>query len=109
MDMNTQETRMIEVARFLARFEGVENEDVERMERCAYHIKKSTSTKVFQTPTMMIVAGNDTLELSITRRENDNPVIVSDALGVVFRYHGEFTHLWGEITLFFSSLTIAQR
>ena len=69
MDVETK--RMIEGARFIARFAGVKNERVEQMERCACQISKSISTKVFQTPAMVIVAGDDTLELSITRREND--------------------------------------
>jgi hypothetical protein len=87
----------IEKARCIARTFGVENEKVFWMEQCACHIKDSTGIKVFQTPTMTIVVGIDTLEMSITKRENDNPVVLSDAKGEVFRYNGEFRHLWDEI------------
>jgi hypothetical protein len=85
-------------ARYLARIAGVENKDAERAARSACHIGKLTHVvKVFTTATMQIVVGMDTLELAITKRENDNPVVVSDARGEVFRVHGELDHLQDEI------------
>lgn len=106
--MQVEDKRLIEMARFIARFAGVENEDVDQMARCRCEISKSTSTKVFQTPAMLIVAGVDTLELSITKRENDNPVVVADAQGKVFRFHGEIAHISDELHSVFA-MTTSQR
>jgi hypothetical protein len=100
--MQVDEKRLIEKARYIGRVYGVKDERTLQMERCACQIKDSTDVKVFQTPAMIIVVGTDTLEMSITRRENDNPVVVSRADGEVFRYHGEFRHLWDEINECFS-------
>lgn len=95
--MNEETKILIEKARFIGRTFGVENERIEAMARCACYIKDSTSTLMFQTPHMLIVVGVDTLEMSITKRINDNPVVVSDARGKVYRFHGEFVHVVDEI------------
>lgn len=106
--MNSTEQVIIEKARFIARTLGVFVEDEERMERCACHIKESKSTSVFRNEALKIMVGNDTLEMSITRRENNNPVVVSNAEGFVYRYHGEFTHLVDEINAI-CSMIMSQR
>lgn len=95
--MEVENKRLIEMARFIARFAGSYDSKDDTISRCSCVIKDSTKTLTFKTSKMSIIVGTDTLELCITKIENDNPVVVSDRTGDVYRFHGELAHLEEEI------------
>lgn len=62
------------------------------------------SASAYEDDQVKIQIHPSSLEMEIERKENRNPVIMMDAVGNIFRYHGEFTyvekHLRKLLTLF---------
>lgn len=66
----------------------------------------------FNNGAVSILCSRDNLEMVVTRLENDNPVLMTDPLGYLYRSHGEKRHaadsLVGELNHLFSFFEQAQ-
>lgn len=49
--------------------------------------------RIYEDENIIIVGPQDTLALTITRKENNNPVVYVDESGNTFRHHGEYNKL----------------
>jgi len=87
----------IENCRLVANHLGETDERSLRLECISCHYRGSDNALAYEDYLVSILVDQDSPTLTVTRKENRNPVLHIDEDGVVYRSHGEQHYLYDHV------------